>query len=119
MTSLLMLTNLLLALKEMGEQQFMEPHDISFVEDGNNVTMCVADHGNNRIQVFTANNDIIQYSMTIRTGGGGGVAQRTSIAAIPFFWACKLLPEDSAPLSQCGYISLDTKHPLYQPYQNQ
>ena len=43
--------------------------------------MCVADHGNNRIQVFTANNDIIQYSMTIRTGEGGGVAQRTSIAA--------------------------------------
>ena len=43
--------------------------------------MCVADHGNNRIQVFTANNDIIQYSMTIRARGGGGVAQRTSIAA--------------------------------------
>ena len=63
-----------------GEQQFMEPHDISFVEDGNIVTMCVADHGNNRIQVFTANNDIIQYTMTIRTRGGGGVAQRTSIA---------------------------------------
>ena len=54
-----------------GEQQFKRPHDISFVEDG---TMCVADHGNNRIQVFTANNDIIQYSMTIRTGEGGGVA---------------------------------------------
>ena len=65
-----------------GEQQFMEPHDISFVEEGNIVTMCVVDHGNNRIQVFTANNDIIQYSMTIRArGGGGGVAQRTSIAA--------------------------------------
>ena len=72
-----MLTNHLLALKEMG---FREPHDISFVEDGNIVTMCVADHGNNRIQVFTANNDIIQYSMTIRARGGGGVAQRTSIA---------------------------------------
>ena len=73
-----MLTNHLLALKEMG---FREPHDISFVEVGNNVTMCVVDHGNNRIQVFTANNDIIQYTMTIRARGGGGVAQRTSIAA--------------------------------------
>ena len=52
-----------------GEQQFREPHDISFVEDGNNVTMCVVDHGNNRIQVFTANNDIIQYTMTIRARG--------------------------------------------------
>ena len=54
-----------------GEQQFREPHDISFVDDGNNVTMYVADHGNNRIQVFTANNDIIQYTMTIRARGGG------------------------------------------------
>ena len=61
-----------------GEEQFKRPHDISFVEDGNIVTMCVL---NNRIQVFTANNDIIQYSMTIRARVGGGVAQRTSIAA--------------------------------------
>ena len=67
-----------------GEQQFMEPHDISFVEDGNNVTMCVADHGNNRIQVFTANNDIIQYTMTIRArGGGGGVARFRSVWVSP------------------------------------
>ena len=49
----------------IGNYQFKRPHDISFVDDGNNVTMYVADHGNNRIQVFTAN-DIV-YS-----GPGGG-----------------------------------------------
>ena len=48
-----------------GRGQFKRPHDISFVDDGNNVTMYVADHGNSRIQVFTAN-DIV-YS-----GPGGG-----------------------------------------------
>ena len=41
-----------------GNYQFKQPQDITFVMDGNYVTMYVADHGNNRIQVFRAN-DIV------------------------------------------------------------
>ena len=54
------------------------PHDISFVDDGNNVTIYVADHGNNRIQVFTAN-DIV-YS-----GPGGGARVQATGAGWSIF----------------------------------
>ena len=61
-----------------GRGQFKRPQDISFADDGNNVTMYVADHGNNRIQVFTAN-DIV-YSGP----GGGGHKYKQQEQAGPF-----------------------------------
>ena len=68
----------------IGNYQFKRPHDISFVMDGNNITMYVADHGNNRIQVFTAN-DIVYSGQSeghigahVQVQGAGG-----SIFAIP------------------------------------
>ena len=44
-----------------GDDVLNQPHDISFVEDDNNVYMFVANHGNDRILVFRANNDDIQH----------------------------------------------------------
>ena len=62
-----------------GDDVLNQPHDISFVEDDNNVYMFVANHGNDRILVFTANNDDIQHLHTIQMEGEAG-GQPTSIA---------------------------------------
>ena len=62
-----------------GDDVLNQPHDISFVEDDNNVYMFVANHGNDRILVFRANNDDIQHLHTIQMEGEAG-GQPTSIA---------------------------------------
>ena len=66
-----------------GDDVLNQPHDISFVEDDNNVynIMFVANHGNDRILVFRANNDDIQHldNNTIQMEGEAG-GQPTSIA---------------------------------------
>ena len=69
----------------IGNYQFKRPHDISLADDGNNVTMYVADHGNNRIQVFTVYADDIVYKRTIGDGRNGQRQVRlpTSVAVFP------------------------------------
>ena len=65
-----------------------QPHDISFVEDDNNVYMFVANHGNDRILVFTANNDCIQHldNNTIEMEGEAGGNQLVLLFTIIFLW---------------------------------
>ena len=60
----------------------------SFVEDDNNVYMFVANHGNDRILVFTANNDCIQHldNNTIEMEGEAGGNQLVLLFTIIFLW---------------------------------
>ena len=68
-----------------GDDVLNQPHDISFVEDDNNVYMFVANHGNYRI---LANNDCIQHldNNTIEMEGEAGGNQLVLLFTIIFLW---------------------------------
>ena len=61
-----------------GDDVLNQPHDVSFVEDDNNVYMFVANHGNDRILAFTANIQHLDNNTIQMEGEAGG--QPTSIA---------------------------------------